>query len=102
VRASIANFAEVAWSWHARFARATAAIATPEVEALRARVDGYLRGVPRPPTDASGDPVILRTIGMTLRFGPSRDVTIEELSVDILCPRDEQADSFFRSLASTV
>lgn len=107
-RNMIRNFAEVAWSLHTRFVRATASIGTPEVDALRTRVAGYLEGVPRPPADASGEPVVcptfqvgdrtVRTIGMTLRFGPSRDVTLEELTVDVLCPRDEEAARFFREL----
>lgn len=109
-RAMLANFPEVAWSWHARFARTTASMASPEVEALRARMANYLGDVPRPPMDGNGDPVLcptfrvgellVRTIGMTMRFGPSRDVTLDELSVDLLCPRDEVAERFFRDLAT--
>jgi transcriptional regulator with XRE-family HTH domain len=108
-RASIANFSEVAWTWYARFLRATAGLAPAAVKPLRERIQGHLRDVPRPPADASGDPVVcptfrigditVRTIGMTLRFGPSRDVTLEELSVDVLYPRDEQAERFFHDLA---
>lgn len=112
-REQIANFPEVAWSWHARLQRATAGRAT-ESEAwhsLRARVEGYLRDVPRPPFDGSGDSVtcptfriggqLIRTIGMTMRFGPSRDVTLEELSVDLLYPRDAAAEAFFRALVAS-
>ncbi len=111
-RAQIVNFSEVAWSWHARLLRATAGRAT-ESEAwrsLRERVEGYLRDVPRPPFDAAGDPVtcptfriggqLIRTIGMTMRFGPSRDVTLEELSVDLLYPRDSAAEAFFQALVA--
>lgn len=110
-RAQIVNLAEVAWSWHARYLRATAHM-TPrrEADALRARFESYLRDVQRPPVDAAGDPVVcptfridgrtVRTIGMTIRFGPSRDVTLEELSVDVLYPRDEPAERFFREIAA--
>lgn len=105
------NFSELAWSLDAGFARATASMgANPELEALRQRVDGYLKGVPRPPIGAANELVVcptfrigdqlVRTIGMTLRFGPSRDVTLEELSVDVLYPRDEAAERFFRGLLS--
>lgn len=110
-RARIANFPEVAWSWHARLVRATTA-RTSELRAwreLRERVEGYLRDVPRPPFEGSGDPVtcptfriedrLIRTIGMTLRFGPSRDVTLDELSVDLLYPRDPEARAFFQALS---
>jgi transcriptional regulator with XRE-family HTH domain len=110
-RDQVDNFAEVAWSLFTRFSRAAASlpVATPGLEALRRRVQHYLDGVPRPPPDATGEPVIcptlrlgdrrIRTIGMTMRFGPSRDVTLEELSVDVLYPRDADAEQFFRGLA---
>lgn len=110
-RALIQNFEEVAWSWHDRLLRSTAADDSEAVVALRERVALYLRDIPRPLTDASGSPVLcptfvlgattVRTIGMTMRFGPSRDVTLEELSVDVLCARDEEARRFFESLEST-
>lgn len=109
-RASLANFDEVAWSWRARFLRATASLPASSVAPLVERIDQYLRDVPRPASDGQGELVIcptfrvgdvlVRTIGMTLRFGPSRDVTLEELSVDVLCPRDEAAERFFRTLAA--
>jgi transcriptional regulator with XRE-family HTH domain len=111
-RSQLANFPEVAWSWHTRFSRATASLPeSEELEALRTRIAGYLDGVPRPPVDGSGELVVcpafrvgdrtIRTIGMTMRFGPSRDVTLEELSVDVLYPRDEDAEHFFRELSSS-
>lgn len=111
-RSRIANFPEVAWSWHARLSSATTRQAS-ESQAwreLRERVEVYLRDVPRPPFDGTGDPVtcptfrigdqLIHTIGMTMRFGPSRDITLEELSIDLLYPRDAQADAFFRALAA--
>ena len=86
-----------------------AAPTNPELTALESRMTRYLAGVPRPGPDASGEPVIcptlridgqsIRTIGMTLRFGPSRDVTLEEMQVDVLYPRDEAAERWFRSVS---
>lgn len=110
-RTQLVNFAEVAWSWHARYLRATAHLtANREVEKLRARFEEYLRDVQRPPFDAAGTPVLcptfrvgdrtVRTVGMSMRFGPSRDVTLEEISVDVLYPRDSDAENFFRDLAA--
>jgi transcriptional regulator with XRE-family HTH domain len=108
-REQLDNFAEVAWSLFTRFSRAAAVLPpdTPDLEPLRRRVQQYLHGVPRPVPDATGEPVIcptfrfgdrrIRTIGMTMRFGPSRDVTLEELSVDVLYPRDDEAERFFRA-----
>jgi transcriptional regulator with XRE-family HTH domain len=109
-RELIVNFPEVAWSWRTRLSRASAnAPRSAELVALEKRLMGYLADVPRPIADAGGDPVIcptlriggqtIRTIGMTIRFGPSRDVTLEELSVDVLYPRDDEAERFFRSAA---
>jgi len=110
-REQIDNFAEVAWSLFTRFSRAAASLPadTPDLDPLRRRIQQYLDGVPRPLADATGEPVIcptfrlgdrkIRTIGMTMRFGPSRDVTLEELSVDVLYPRDDEAERFFRTLA---
>ena len=111
MRELVVNFAEVAWSWHARFVRATATLPeSAELDALEGRLERYLRRVPRPLPDSSGAPVIcptfridgrtVRTIGMTMRFGPSRDVTLEELAVDVLFPRDEEAERFFAEAAA--
>jgi transcriptional regulator with XRE-family HTH domain len=108
-RAQLENFAEVACSLRTRFARSVAALpATRELSALRKRIDGYISEIPRPLSDPAGELVVcptfriggrrVRTIGMTLRFGPSRDVTLEELSVDVLYPRDSEAELFFREL----
>lgn len=110
-RQMLVNFPETAWSLATRFTRATAGMRdNPELDALRQRIDGYLEDVPRPPSDASGELVVcptfrvghqlVRTVGMTLRFGPSRDVTLEELSVDVLYPRDDASERFFRDLAA--
>jgi len=110
-RTQIANFPEVAWSWHARLLRASAGRPSESQASLdlRKRVEGYLRDVPRPLFEGTGDPVLcptfriggqlIRTIGMTMRFGPSREVTLEELTVDLLYPRDAEAEAFFHGLA---
>lgn len=109
-RASLVNFGEVAWSWRARFLRGTATLPVGSVGPLLDRIDQYLKDAPPPSPDGQGELVIcptfrvgevlVRTIGMTMRFGPSRDVTLEELSVDVLCPRDEIAERFFLTLAA--
>jgi transcriptional regulator with XRE-family HTH domain len=109
-RELLANFDEVAWAWHGRLLREAATAASgSELAQLLARVEGYLRDLPRPLTSGAGDPVIcptfridgqiVKTIGMTARFGPSRDVTLQELCIDMLYPRDDAAERFFRALA---
>jgi transcriptional regulator with XRE-family HTH domain len=110
-REMITNFAEVAWSMSARLARASVhAPRSAEMAALEKRLASYLADVPRPVTDATGEPVIcptlrisgrlIRTIGMTMRFGPSREVTLEGLQVDVLYPRDDEGERWFREHAS--
>ena len=109
-RRQIQNLPEVAWAWHARVLRAgVAGPPSAAHAALRERLEGYLRDIPRPIFEAAGDPVlcptfamgphVVRTVGMSMRFGPSRDITLEELTVELLHPRDAEAEAFFRSLA---
>ncbi|MCB9681336.1 MAG: helix-turn-helix domain-containing protein [Alphaproteobacteria bacterium] len=111
-RDQLVNLPDVAWSLHARFLRTIAGQVAPPAEAtdVAARFAAALRDVPRPLVDASDEPAVcptfrigdtvLRTIGMTMRFGPTRDITLEELGVDVLCPRDTATEAFFAALAS--
>jgi hypothetical protein len=47
-----------------------------------------------------GDQVI-KTVGMVARFGTAREVTLDELRVQLVFPRDEEADAFFRQSDQT-
>lgn len=104
VRQLLINFPHVAWAWHDRLVRESSG--DPEAEALIARVAEHLAQVPRPsdtpdgllicPTFRVGEQVI-ETVGMSVRFAPSRDVTLQELAIEVLYPRDDVADAFFRN-----
>lgn len=104
LRQLLLNFPRVAWAWHDRLVRESSG--DPQAEVLIARVAEQLTRVPRPteigdgplicPTFRVGDQVI-ETVGMSVRFAPSRDVTLQELAIEVLYPRDDAADAFFRS-----
>jgi hypothetical protein len=42
-----------------------------------------------------GDQVI-KTVAMVARFGTAREVTLDELRVELVFPRDDEAEAFFR------
>ncbi len=103
IRDQLVNYAEVGWAWHDRLVRESSGDAV--AEALIARIAQYLHGIPRPdeddalvicPTFKFGEQLV-RTIGMTVRFGPSREVTLQELSIEVLYPRDQTAEAALRS-----
>lgn len=104
LREQIVNFADVAWAWHDRLVRDSSGDAVAE-ELIR-RVAESLRDTPRPtgaredlvicPTLRLGDQIV-RTVGMTVRFAPSREVTLQELSIEVLYPRDAIAEAVLRA-----
>lgn len=105
LRDNLLNFPHVAWAWYDRLVRETTGDA--QAESLVLRVKEELRQVPRP-TDAGDGLVIcptirvgeqvLQTVGMSVRFAPGNDVTLQELAIEVLYPRDDAADAFFKSI----
>ena len=110
-REMIENFSEVAWLFLRRMRREIAeAGPDPRLEALLERAEAYLEDVPRPSaTQAAGssDVVlcprlrigdrVIRTITMVARFGSAREVTLDELRVELVFPGDAEAEAFFRA-----
>jgi transcriptional regulator with XRE-family HTH domain len=105
LRERLVNFADIAWAWHDRLVRETSGDAA--AEALLRRVAEELRETARTaggsahdllicPTLRIGDQLV-HTIGMTVRFAPSREVTLQELSIEVLYPRDALAEAVFRA-----
>jgi transcriptional regulator with XRE-family HTH domain len=102
VRASMENFAEVAW--------AALDLARHEAgaEEACARLERHLAGVPRPP-GLVGSPVVsprfrlgeeaVSTLTTVVRFGNSRAVAVEELRVELIFPADEASARVFQHLA---
>jgi transcriptional regulator with XRE-family HTH domain len=107
LRDSIDNFAEVAWTFLRRLRREVAdAGADARLEALLERAEGLMRGVSRPDQEGGSDLVVcprfvlggqvVRTVSMVARFGSAREVTLDELRVELVCPADADAEAFFR------
>ena len=110
-REAIENFAAVGWTFLHRLRREVADAGPDErLEALLTRAEDYMRDVP-PPADADlgsdlvvcprlrvGDCVI-STVSMVARFGHARDVTLDELRIELVFPADDEAEAFFRAAA---
>jgi transcriptional regulator with XRE-family HTH domain len=104
LREQVVNYADVAWAWHDRLVRESSGDAV--AEDLVRRVASSLRDTPRAagarddlvicPTLRVGDQIV-RTVGMTVRFAPGREVTLQELSIEVLYPRDAIAEAVFRA-----
>jgi transcriptional regulator with XRE-family HTH domain len=110
LRSAIDNFGEVGWAFMRRLRREVAdAGGDPRLEALLERAEDLMRGVPQVATDAESDLVVcprfvvggrvVRTVSMVARFGNAREVTLDELRVELLFPADAEAESFFRQAA---
>jgi transcriptional regulator with XRE-family HTH domain len=107
LRHAMENFAEVAWSMLASMRHeAGHAVDGPMHEKI-GRMERYLSDVPRPEVLAATEtsPVLLTrfrfgdttvsTVTTVLRFGAARDVTLEELRVELVFPADAASARFF-------
>ena len=106
-RALIANWSDIAWVGVRRLQ--SEAARRPDDEELAALVSlaiGACRGVrERPTLDGArvlcphfrvGEQLI-RTITVVAQFGAARDVTLDELRIELVYPADDEADAFFPS-----
>jgi transcriptional regulator with XRE-family HTH domain len=110
IRGSIVNLSDVAWAGLARLRRLVRH--RPLDEELRALVElaeAALVDVPHPaeppdelvicPDFRIGDEVV-RTVSMVARFDTARELTLDELQIELTYPRDAAAERFFRDRAS--
>lgn len=108
IRAATENFAEVAWASLDLMRRE----ANSSPNALRdvvSRLERHLVGVARPAEPARDERVIcprfrfgdrvVTTITTIARFGSARDVTLDELRVELVFPADEDSRLFFEQAA---
>jgi transcriptional regulator with XRE-family HTH domain len=110
LRQSIENFAEVAPTLVMRLRREVAEAGADErLAALLERAESLVRGLePRLSETEVGDLVVcprfivgdqvLNTVSMVARFGSAREVTLDELRVELIFPADAAAEAFFRSI----
>jgi hypothetical protein len=110
IRRSIVNLTDVAWAGLARLRRQQRQ--TPVDEELNALVqlaEAAVAEIPRPaeaPTELVicpdfriGDEVV-RTVSMVARFDNARELTLDELQIELTYPRDAAAERFFRDRAT--
>ena len=110
MRGMIDNFSAVGWVFLRHIRREVANSGPDErLEELLQRAEAYMKDVPvDDETSGSelaicahfriGDQVI-KTVSMEARFGTAREVTLDELRVELVFPRGEEAEAFFRQSA---
>ena len=109
----IDNFSAVAWMFLRRIRREAANSGPDErLQEVLQRAETYMKDMPAniesPGTELAtcghfriGDQVT-KTVSMEARFGTAREVTLEELRVELVFPGDEEAEAFFRQSAQAV
>ncbi len=108
IREMIENFSAVAWMFLRRMRREVANSGPDErLRELLERAEAYMKDVP---VDVEGGPgselvvcphlrigdQVIKTVGIVARFGTAREVTLDELRVELAFPLDEEAEAFFR------
>ena len=110
MREMIENFSAVGWIGLRRLRREVADSGPDErLRELLERAEAYMKDIPADtehpgselvvcPHFRIGDQVI-KTVSMVARFGTAREVTLDELRVELVFPRDEEGEAFFRHSA---
>lgn len=110
-RELVVNYAEVAWATLRRLrAEAAQTWADERLQRLVATAERHLADVSeRRPSTAElvicphlrfGDQII-KTLSVVARFGNTRELTVDELRLELMLPQDAAADAFFRGLAAS-
>jgi len=108
-RDTIVNFSVVGWTFLRRLRREVLADSGPDerLQELLERAESYMKDVPvgtetlgselvACPHFRIGDQVI-KTVSMVARFGTAREVTLDELRVELVFPQDEEGETFFKN-----
>lgn len=111
-RELIVNYPGVAWAALRRVRTEAAHFGSDErLSRLMARAEDSLSDVPDVHESREGDLVvcphlrlgdrIIKTISIVARFGNTREITLDELRVELMLPEDKAAADFFRELAGS-
>ena len=103
----IDNFSTVAPMFLRRIRKEVANSGPDErLQAILKRAEGYMKDFPVSVEETGTDLVtcphlrignqVIKTVSMVARFGTAREVTLDELRVELVFPRDEEADAFFK------
>jgi transcriptional regulator with XRE-family HTH domain len=108
LRQAIENWAEVVWSGVAGLEADVLATGDPELAEALERAHEALADTPRPEAISEGAAVVcprirmgehtLRTITTVMRFGNAREVTLDELRVELMFPADAVSATLLRQL----
>ena len=109
-REMIDNFSAVGWMFLRRMRRVVADSGPDErLQELLERAAAYMKDVPVDVEDPGAELVIcthlrigeqvIKTVCMATQFAGARGVTLDELRVELIFPRDEEAEAFFRQSA---
>ena len=109
-REMIDNFSAVAPVLLRRIRREVADSGPDErLQDILTRAEAYLSDVPVDVEETGTDLVVcphlrignqvIKTVSMVARFGTAREVTLDELRVELVFPRDEEAEAFFKQSA---
>lgn len=102
----ILNWEALAWAYSDRVVRSAAAANDARLDALASRSRELLKDVPRPSTNHSAlIPIRMQFPGQLvsafatlMKFQTAQDVTLSELSIELIFPEDDSTAEFFRSL----
>ena len=113
IRETIENFSAVGWMALRQMRRDVADSGPDErLQELLERAEAHMKDVPVDtegpgselvvcPHFRIGDQVI-KTVGLVARFATAREVTLDEVRVELVFPRDDEAEAFFRHNAQRV
>ena len=110
IREMIDNFSAVGWMFLRRMRREVADSGPDErLQELLERAEAYMKDVPDDVEDPGSDFVVcphlrigdqvIKTVSMVARFGTACEVTLDELRVELVFPRDQEGEAFFRHSA---
>jgi transcriptional regulator with XRE-family HTH domain len=111
VRDIMENWQELAWTTVARLRREVAAAGSDRrLRALLDRAEALIADVHPPDMDGASTPVVasrlrlgdrlVHTVTTIASFSAARDVTLDELRIELVFPADDEADAFFRQVAA--
>ena len=110
IREMIVNFSAVGWMFLRRLRREVADSGPDErLQELLKRAEAYMKDVPADIENPGADLVmcphfrigdqVIKTASMVARFATACEVTLDEIRVELVFPRDEEGEAFFRHSA---